>query len=49
MSYLDSVAIAAQHIQDSDLPDALLPLVLANEAALLSGNEAGHMGHAAWD
>ena len=49
MSYIDSLTIAAQHAQDWDLPNELLPLVIANEANLLSGFEAGHMGHAAWD
>ena len=48
-SYFDSMTIAAQHAQDWDVPEMLLPLVIANEANLLSGNEAGHRGHAAWD
>jgi hypothetical protein len=49
MSYIDSIAVAAQHAHDSDLPDELLPLVIASEANLLSGHEAGHMRHATWD
>lgn len=49
MSYLDCITFAAQHAQDCELPDELLPLVIASEANLLSGHEAGHMGHAAWD
>lgn len=49
MTYIDSIAIAAQHAQDWDLPAELLPLVIASEAVLLSGHEAGHRGHAAWD
>ena len=49
MTYIDSLTIAAQHAQDWDLPAELLPLVIASEATLLSGHEAGHMGHAAWD
>ena len=49
MSYLDSIIFAAQHAQDCELPDELLPLVIASEANLLSGHEAGHRGQAAWD
>lgn len=49
MSYIDCITFAAQHAQDWDLPDELLPLVITSEANLLSGREAGHMGHAAWD
>jgi hypothetical protein len=49
MTYIDCITLAAQHAQDSDLPDELLPLVIANQANLLAGNEAGHKGHAAWD
>lgn len=49
MNYLDSLTIAAQHAQDWDLPNELLPLVIASEANLLAGFEAGHMGHSAWD
>jgi hypothetical protein len=49
MSYIDCITFAAQHAQDWDLPDELLPLVIASEANLLSGHEAGHMGHSAWD
>ncbi len=49
MNYLDSITMAAQHAQDWDLPEALLPLVIASEAALRSGHEAGHRGLAAWD
>jgi hypothetical protein len=48
-SYFDSMTIAAQHAQDWDVPASLLPLVLFSQANLLSGHEAGHMGHAAWD
>lgn len=49
MSYLDCITIAAQHVQDWDLPTELMPLIIANEAARLSGHEAGHMGNSAWD
>ncbi|WIT12910.1 hypothetical protein PFX98_04690 [Paucibacter sediminis] len=49
MNYLDCITFAAQHAQDWDLPNDLLPLVIISEAALLSGHEAGHMGHAPWD
>ena len=49
MFYIDCITFAAQHAQDSDLPDELLPLVIASEANLLSGYEAGHRGHPAWD
>ncbi len=49
MSYIDSLTFAAQHAQDWDLPDDLLPLVITSQANLLSGQEAGHMGRPAWD
>lgn len=49
MTYIDCITIAAQHAQDCDLPSELLPLVITSEAVLLSGHEAGHRGHAAWD
>ena len=49
MSYLDCITFAVQHAQDCDLPDELLPLIIISEANLLSGHEAGHRGHAAWD
>lgn len=49
MSYIDCLTFAVQHAQHWDLPEELLPLVIASEANLLSGHEAGHMGHAAWD
>ena len=47
MSYIDCITFAAQHAQDWDLPDELLPLVIVSEANLLAGREAGHMGHPA--
>ena len=50
MNYIDCITIAAQHAYDwDDLPAELLPLVIASEAALLSGHEAAHMGQSAWD
>lgn len=49
MTYIDSITIAAQHAQDSDMPAELLPLVIASEACLLAGFEAGHSGLQAWD
>ena len=49
MTYIDSITIAAQHAHHLELPEELLPLVIASEAALLSGHEAGHRGHSAWD
>ena len=49
MNYIDCIAFAAQHAQDWDVPDELLPLVIASQANLLSGHEAGHRGHPAWD
>lgn len=49
MNYLDSISIATQRAQDWELPQDLLPLVIASEAALLSGHEAGHWAYTAWD
>ena len=49
MSYLDCITFATQHAKDCELPDELLPLVIASEATLLAGHEAGHRGLAAWD
>lgn len=40
--YFDSLTVAAQRAQEWDLPSHLLPIVIAREAALLSGFEAGH-------
>lgn len=48
MTYIDSIAIAAQHAHDSDFPAELLPLVIASQASLLAGFEAGHCS-SAWD
>ena len=47
-NYFDSLTAAVQHVQDWELPSDLLPLVIASEAALLCGYEAGHRAHAAW-
>jgi hypothetical protein len=49
MSYTDCITYAAQHAQDWDLPQTLLPLTITNEAALLAGLESDHMGCADWD
>jgi hypothetical protein len=47
-SYIDSIAMATQSAMDWDLPAHLLPLTIANEAALLAGLESDRMGSAAW-
>ncbi len=49
MNYFDSITVAAQHVGYADMPDALLPLTIVNEAALLAGLESDRMGGAAWD
>ena len=49
MTYADSITFAAQHAQDWDGPQALLPLTITNEAALLAGLESDRMGCADWD
>lgn len=49
MNFFDCLTHAAQHAQDWDMPAELLPLIIAGEANLLSGHEAGHMSLAAWD
>lgn len=48
MNFFDSLTTAAQHAQDWDVPAELLPIVIASEATLRCGYEAGHSGHAAW-
>jgi hypothetical protein len=47
-SYFDSVSIVAHSVEDWDLPPELLPLTIANEAALLAGLDSDRMGSAAW-
>ena len=47
-NYFDNLTAAVQHAQDWDLPSHLLPLVIASEAAMLSGFEAGHSAHRTW-
>ena len=49
MTYIDCIAIAAQHAQDWDVPQGLLPLTIANEAALLAGLDSDRRGTATWD
>ena len=49
MTYRDSITIAAQHAQDWDVPEELLPLTISNEAAMLCGLESDRMGCAGWD
>jgi hypothetical protein len=47
-SFTDSITMAMHHSFDLEIPEELLPLVIASEAAMLSGFEAGHSGHCAW-
>jgi len=49
MTYLDCITIAAHNAFDQDLPMALLPLSITNEACHLAGLESDRMGNAAWD
>ena len=49
MNYLDCITIAAQHAQDNDVPEGLLPLTIANEAAMLAGVNSDGIGNAGWD
>ena len=45
-AYIDSLAIAARHALESDMPQDLLPLVICNEAAMLAGLESDAVGRA---
>lgn len=48
MNYDDCITIATQRALDwGDLPDELLPLVIASEAAALAGGDSGRRW--AWD
>ena len=49
MNYFDCITIAAQHAHDLEIPAALLPLTISNEAALLAGLDSDRMGHADFD
>lgn len=49
MNYLDCITIAAQHAHDLDVPAALLPLTISNEASMLAGLDSDRMGSAGWD
>ena len=49
MTYFDCIAFAVQHAQDWDVPQALLPLTIVNEAALLAGLDSDRLGAAAGD
>lgn len=46
--YFDCISIVANSALDFDLPPELLPLTIANEAALLAGLDSDRMGSAAW-
>ena len=48
-NYFDSITVAAQQSGYSDTPDALLPLTISNEAALLAGLDSDRVGSANWD
>lgn len=48
INFFDSLTVVAQQAQDWELPSNLLPNVIASEAALLSGFEAGHSAHDLW-
>lgn len=47
-NYFDSITVAAQHAGDDDTPDALLPLTISNEAALLAGFDSDRVGSPPW-
>lgn len=47
-NFNDSITLALHHSFDLEIPEELLPLVVASEAAMLSGFEAGHSQHRAW-
>jgi len=49
MNYIDCITVAVQHSHDRDVPEALLPLTISNEAALLAGLDSDHAGDTAWD
>lgn len=49
MNYFDSITVAAQHAGYADTPEALLPLTISNEAALLAGLDSDRVGCAFWD
>jgi hypothetical protein len=49
MNYLDCITVAAQHAHDRDVPAALLPLTISNEAALLAGLGSDYAGGSTWD
>lgn len=49
MNYFDCITIAAQHAHDRDIPAALLPLTISNEAAMLAGLESDRIGSVGWD
>lgn len=49
MTYHDSLASAARHLLDLDLPESLLPLAIMNEAVLHSGRNSDCLGHPGWD
>jgi len=48
MYYFDSITVATQRAGYADTPDALLPLTISNEAALLAGLDSDCMGSPAW-
>ena len=48
MNMTQAISAAMQHAFDMDTPQDLLPLVIASEADLLCGNEAGQSDHMAW-
>ena len=48
-NFFDNLTATIQDFQDwDDLPSHLLPLVIASEAAMRSGFEAGHSAHRTW-
>jgi hypothetical protein len=44
VTYIDCITFAVQHAQDWDVPSYLLPLTLADEAALLAGLDSDRRG-----
>lgn len=49
MTYIDCITFAVHHAQDWDGPPHLLPLTIADEAALLAGLDSDRRSTAAGD
>ena len=46
MNYFDCITFAVHHSHDRDVPDDLLPLTIADEAAMLAGLDSDRLGTA---